>query len=207
MAFTEDEIWRCELVQAQAVAACQGAADEAFNHAAEILTIRHVLYRQCESPIEAVFAVWWVALADNLMRHNFWEEWSLHPQQEVAVGGVAYRVDFEVSPVNEEHYEPLRALGYVRPRIAIELDGHDFHERTKEQVAHRNARDRALQQAGWLILHYSGSELVRNPGRAVVQVIEATFRVWSEAWDFRDKHGLGLKFKKRPHGTNQDDKA
>jgi hypothetical protein len=207
MAFTEDEIWGCELVQKQVQVACEGAAKEAFEHARDILTIRHVLSRGCESPIEAVFATWWMALADNVMHHRFQEPWTLHAQEEVAVGGVAYRVDFEVAPVSEDHYEPLRSFGYTRPRIAIELDGHDFHERTKEQVAHRNARDRALQQAGWRMLHYSGSELVRDPGAAVFQVLDACFKVWDEAWDVKDRNGIRPVFRKRSHGTNQDDQA
>ena len=59
-----------------------------------------------------------------------------------------------------------------QPKVAIELDGHDFHERTKEQVALRNERDRSAPQAdGWTVLHFSGSELVRDPLKCVQSVL------------------------------------
>jgi hypothetical protein len=69
----------------------------------------------------------------------------------------------------------LAALGEAvgaEMKIAVELDGHDFHERTKEQVKLRDRRDRVLQRHGWIVLHISGSELVREPQ------VEALKEVW-----------------------------
>lgn len=63
-------------------------------------------------------------------------------------------------------------------RILVELDGHDFHEKTKEQVTYRNQRDRDLQMEGWKVLHYSGSELHRNP----VQAAQDAYNVASADW-------------------------
>lgn len=54
-------------------------------------------------------------------------------------------------------------LGVAKPLVAVELDGHEFHERTKAQVASRNTRDADLQMAGWTVFHFSGSEVVRDP--------------------------------------------
>jgi very-short-patch-repair endonuclease len=47
--------------------------------------------------------------------------------------------------------------------IAVELDGHDYHERTKEQVANGRDRDRCLLWDGWTPLHFTGSEIHRDP--------------------------------------------
>lgn len=47
-------------------------------------------------------------------------------------------------------------------RLAIEIDGHEFHEKTKEQAAHDKKRDRALQAAGWRVLRFTGSEVYRD---------------------------------------------
>lgn len=44
-------------------------------------------------------------------------------------------------------------------KLAIELDGHDFHERTKEQARRDKARDRALTKRGWVVIRYTGSEV------------------------------------------------
>lgn len=43
--------------------------------------------------------------------------------------------------------------------IAIECDGHDFHERTKFQAAHDRARDRFFQSVGLSVLRFTGSEI------------------------------------------------
>jgi very-short-patch-repair endonuclease len=51
------------------------------------------------------------------------------------------------------------------PRIAfvIECDGHDYHERTKEQAARDKSRDRALATAGLTVLRFTGSEIWTRP--------------------------------------------
>jgi very-short-patch-repair endonuclease len=55
-------------------------------------------------------------------------------------------------------------------KIAVELDGYEFHERTREQVTLRDRRDRVLQRHGWIVLHISGSELVRTNVEALKEV-------------------------------------
>jgi very-short-patch-repair endonuclease len=47
--------------------------------------------------------------------------------------------------------------------VVVECDGHDFHERTKEQAAKDRARDRAVQAQGHIMLRYTGSEIYRDP--------------------------------------------
>jgi very-short-patch-repair endonuclease len=46
--------------------------------------------------------------------------------------------------------------------IVIECDGHNFHEKTKQQVEHDKKRDRYMQTKGYKILRYSGSEIYRG---------------------------------------------
>lgn len=57
-------------------------------------------------------------------------------------------------------------------RIAIELDGQDFHERTKEQATRDKQRDRDLQAAGWRVLRFAGSEVYANAGACWAAVEE-----------------------------------
>jgi hypothetical protein len=45
----------------------------------------------------------------------------------------------------------------------IECDGHDFHERTKEQAAHDKRRDRHMQGLGLKVLRFTGSEVWADP--------------------------------------------
>jgi very-short-patch-repair endonuclease len=47
-------------------------------------------------------------------------------------------------------------------KIVIECDGHDFHEKTKEQAARDKKRDRFIVSKGYKLLRYSGSEIYNN---------------------------------------------
>lgn len=60
-------------------------------------------------------------------------------------------------------------------RLIVECDGHDFHERTKEQASKDRSRDRWAQGAGYEIFRFTGSELWRDPLGCVKQVIN-----WAE---------------------------
>lgn len=48
-------------------------------------------------------------------------------------------------------------------KVAIECDGHEFHEKTKEQAARDKARDRELISSGYTVLRFSGSEIWADP--------------------------------------------
>lgn len=57
-------------------------------------------------------------------------------------------------------------------RLAIECDGHDFHERTKEQAKKDRSRDRRLQKAGLTVFRFTGSEIWGDPCACADQIIE-----------------------------------
>jgi len=57
-------------------------------------------------------------------------------------------------------------------RLGIELDGHDFHEKSKEQVESDKVRERAIVRAGIVVFRFSGSEVYRNAGKCVQEVAE-----------------------------------
>ena len=69
-------------------------------------------------------------------------------QQKQLCGG-AYRADFAVTT-------PEGA------KVVVECDGHEFHEKTREQAARDKKRDRELQIAGWMVLRFTGSEIYRG---------------------------------------------
>jgi hypothetical protein len=131
------------------------------------------MYAEAESPIERIFAAWWYALRDSKQRSgkDFIE---LHPQYEIQCGAKIYRVDFLLTetayctPTDYRKY--AESIGCPYPKVAFELDGHDFHERTKEQVTLRDKRDRDLQVAGYKVFHISGSALWQDPEGVVDEV-------------------------------------
>lgn len=134
-------------------------AAEAWNREAFREALRYSTAR-AESPLEAAFIVWWYLQGDSL------GEAALLSQVDID----AYRVDF-VCGIPREFQLPIDP----QHCLIVELDGHDFHERTKAQVAHRNKRDRHLTALGWTVLHFSGSEFHADP-MAVIDTIQAAAR-------------------------------
>jgi very-short-patch-repair endonuclease len=57
--------------------------------------------------------------------------------------------------------------------IAVECDGHAFHERTKEQAGRDKSRDRALQTAGLRVFRFTGSEIWRDPIKCARDIVIA----------------------------------
>ena len=55
--------------------------------------------------------------------------------------------------------------------VAIELDGHDFHERTKEQARRDKSRDRGVAKLGWAVARFTGSEVHASPATCVSEVL------------------------------------
>lgn len=66
-------------------------------------------------------------------------------------------------------------------KVAIECDGHDFHEKTKLQAASDKRRDRAITCAGFKMLRYTGSEIWRNPLECAEEAVALAKSMFSDA--------------------------
>lgn len=63
--------------------------------------------------------------------------------------------------------------------LIIECDGHDFHERTKEQAAKDRSRDRILQDVGHQVFRFTGHEIWKDPVSCAQQVFDwANNTIW-----------------------------
>lgn len=137
-----------------------------------------------ESPIEAVFWVWWSALAHAGSIDGEYVQLRQQMEVECVVAQRRYRLDFALLP-KDGLAKRAAAVGVAVPKIAVELDGHEWHERTREQVVDRNERDRALQADGWTVLHYSGSELHRDPESCIDDAFGHGYRAFGWLWEQR----------------------
>ena len=63
-------------------------------------------------------------------------------------------------------------------QLAVECDGHDFHEKTKEQARRGKARDRELLTAGWPVMRFTGSEIFADAARCASDVGNTLFETW-----------------------------
>lgn len=80
--------------------------------------------------------------------------------QQALVGG--YRVDFLIT---------WRSAAGVQ-FVVVECDGHEFHERTKEQAARDRSRDRKIQAVGVPVLRFTGSEIWARANGCAKEVVE-----------------------------------
>jgi very-short-patch-repair endonuclease len=85
-----------------------------------------------------------------------------------------YRVDFLLQYSQRTHgNEGEKRLDLSKPALAsftqgtahliVECDGHDYHERTKEQAEADKTRDRMLQTVGYPVFRFTGSRLFSDP--------------------------------------------
>jgi very-short-patch-repair endonuclease len=97
-------------------------------------------------------------------------ELEISPQAKVQILSRTYIADFMIvaTKANSEEY-----------RFIVECDGHEFHEKTKQQVRRDRARERDFLGAGYTVIRFSGSEIVgKNVGNDVMNII--TSRVCPE---------------------------
>lgn len=116
-----------------------------------------------ESPIEQLFHASLTLLWDTLMLPR---GTGLKVEQQVPIGN--YRADFLFTVVKKEG---------GKANIVIELDGHDFHERTKEQASRDKARDRWMAANGFEVLRFTGSEVWRNPFKCAAECADRVHQV------------------------------
>lgn len=134
--------------------------------------------KRCESPIERRLLAAMMNCPYLLDGHSYARvvnkqdvenykdfETLIVPQLEIG----RYRLDFGVA-----WYRPDSGLVMV----AVECDGHDFHERTKEQAQRDKSRDRTLLGMGWPVLRFTGSEVYRDAATCADSVADAIFELW-----------------------------
>lgn len=133
------------------------------------------LRERCESPIEEMLmAALFVRgrnsehrvdfmLTSNPPAEPYFHECAFVYQQ-VTIGN--YRVDFLILDATLP-----REIGPHRWMI-VECDGHDFHERTKEQARHDKKRDRFFQSMGYKVLRFTGSEIWADPEDCADEIVD-----------------------------------
>lgn len=130
----------------------------------------------CESPIEVIL--------DFVLNIYYFEMRRkgkhfpiVHNQYEIEAENKTYFADFYIdSDITEDSY-----VGKNRLKLVVECDGHEFHEKTVEQVNRDNERDYYLNMAGCDVLHFSGSEIYNAPipcGQKIYRYIQSKVGEW-----------------------------
>lgn len=87
------------------------------------------------------------------------------------------KIDFWIKPqakIGSYHADFLMWFSFERVKfgVAIECDGHAFHERTKEQASRDKKRDREILKAGFPVVRFTGSDVFKSPQECEEQVAE-----------------------------------
>lgn len=153
-----------------------------YDHAGLI----EIADKRCESPIENLFFVAYFSL--SFVRSHFVDEFGLAafsivgkssrktlpsktpgwPDRNHVAGHiniVTPQFDTGIARVDFAIEQFIRIPGedpFFLPTMIVECDGHDFHERTKDQAAKDRGRDRELQEMGYIVYRFTGSELWAN---------------------------------------------
>lgn len=107
-----------------------------------------------QSPIEELL---YIALNhESKDLHQFY----IHTQRKFSIGEKNYFADMAI--------EIIGTFEYV---CIVECDGHDYHERTKEQAARDRSRDRAFQSIGIPVFRFTGSEIHEDATKCAREVV------------------------------------
>lgn len=135
------------------------------------------LFSVCESPIERRFLMCLILHLLKVEDSPFWFPSAPVARAVIAIGGYCVsvqetvgsaRLDFCVRRFSFDNIEPLDRTSHMATLarsglvLGIELDGHAFHERTKEQATRDKSRDRELLRDGFPVVRFTGSEVFKD---------------------------------------------
>lgn len=102
---------------------------------------------------------------------------SLHPNTDSPIEEILYK-EFEkygILPVIQHKVLNFRLdLAFPEIKLAIEADGEEFHS-TGEQINNDIGREVKLEEMGWKIVRFTGSEIHRNYELIVAKILLQNF--------------------------------
>lgn len=85
------------------------------------------------------------------------------------MSGKKYCIDFEFNAndylTHPDFEDKIKNKDY---KLAIECDGYEFHQKTKEQVQKDNEREFALKMAGYDVIRFSGTQIYKEPLKCAI---------------------------------------
>lgn len=161
---------------------------ESFSTACDL----EQLFDQCGSPIEKMFLSALICACNNkeiglslyseercphLEGLPVYTDSCLHIYPQEQIGN--YRVDFLLTFVLDGHLMHLDNEGGFsasgQSQLVVECDGHDYHERTKEQASRDKERDRALQSCGYVVFRFTGADIYQDAFKCAMECLDHLF--------------------------------
>jgi very-short-patch-repair endonuclease len=118
---------------------------------------------KCKSPIETIYALELIDMYQciyHFYRNNH-SSLLIKPQHQINVDNTIVIADFYIESLDNGEMK----------KLIVECDGHEFHEKTKEQVTKDKERDRKLIKKGYTVVHFTGAEIVKDPTKCVIETL------------------------------------
>lgn len=119
----------------------------------------------CESPIEQLLSMEleWLKIRYINKVNPFIDIVDIEKQEVIECGKEKYRVDFLI---------PVIYKNQDNKCFVVECDGYEFHQKTKEQVKKDNQRMRKLQEYGYEVIRFSGTEIWHSPYKCAMEILD-----------------------------------
>ena len=155
-----------------------GSINGIANDFAEYLQEYDTEFKKVQSPLEGSYLV-------SLLKENFTHsivgwlldrygyQFNIESQYEVNYNNTKYYPDFCLSIVDTNREKTIY-------QIFVEIDGHEFHEKTKEQVRHDKLRERHLLEYCDGIVRFSGSEVYDDSNECAYETLELMAKKFSK---------------------------
>jgi hypothetical protein len=111
-----------------------------------------------------------------------------------------YWPDFAITGESPRHPNVSAPDNALPPFIVIiEVDGHEFHEKTKEQAEHDRRRDRFMTSTNARLFRFTGSEVFRDADACALEVFEHVIELQEQNLDAAFEDWLHIAAKHRGH--------
>jgi hypothetical protein len=141
------------------------------------------VFEKCESPAERLFLTGFFLVGAgcfNARVANHALEFDLGEPQTGSEGRLRIIPQWEIYDTQTESNDPAQRCDFCviywpdsQPgsSVNIEIDGHDFHERTKEQASSDRKRDRVALRSDGPVIRFTGSNVYAGPQACVSDTI------------------------------------
>lgn len=139
----------------------------------------------CDSPIERIMAI----AIDRVMREQegfangyMVLTWDIFGLPAARPCSIKIFPQAKIGPYKADFLAKYTEWDGVSVLAAIECDGHDYHDLTREQAIHDRRRDRYFQANGILIFRFTGSEIFSHPLETATAALEAMDQAALSKW-------------------------
>jgi very-short-patch-repair endonuclease len=139
----------------------------------------------CQSPIEEILLAGLMAFAPGYMsagtRISYFTRPGFEHDEAPTMPGDGIDVHMQAS-VGKFRADFLLDINEGRNRrlVVVECDGHEFHERTKDQARHDKRRDRFMTSCRITVLRFAGSELYADVESCIAEIADHVWRLTQE---------------------------